>query len=152
LLLAGTGPAASELAQRAGALGLDGRVRLAGYVPDVVPILRQTWAVVLPSYSEGVPRVLMEACAAGVPIVASDIPGVRELIEHEQSGLLVPPRQRLPLARALERICADAALRRRLADGAQRVIARDFTAARQARRFAGEYRALARPGVRETQR
>jgi glycosyltransferase involved in cell wall biosynthesis len=143
LWVVGEGPARDLVQQRAVAHGVEGRVRFLGYVGDVRPALTESDVLVLPSYSEGIPRTLMEAGTAGVPIVATDIPGVREIIEHESNGLLVPPREPRELARALERIYADDQLRVRLVRTGRDVIQRRYTAARQAREFENEYLRLA---------
>jgi glycosyltransferase involved in cell wall biosynthesis len=143
--MVGEGPARDLVLRRARSLGVASRVRLLGYVDDVRPALKAADVLVLPSYSEGIPRTLMEAGAAGVPTVASDILGVRELIEHERNGLLVPPRHPQLLAAALERIYADDGLRATIVRSARDVIQRHYTAARQAREFEGEYLRLATP-------
>lgn len=142
LRLVGDGPARPALQRRAAELGVGARVVFSGYVSDVREWLRRADALVLPSYSEGLPRVLMEAAAAGVPIVASDIAGVRQLIADDVNGLLVPRRDPGALAAALERLLADPALRRRLAGAARRTIDERHTAARQARAFEAEYLSL----------
>lgn len=143
LWMVGEGPARALLEERVAALGVAGRVRFLGYVTDVRPALTASDVLVLPSYSEGIPRTLMEAGAAGVPTVATDIPGVREIIQHESNGLLVPPRAPALLARALERIHADDRLRARLVRNGRDVIQQQYTAARQAREFEVEYLRLA---------
>ena len=69
---------------------------------------------VLSSRSEGFPVAVLEAMAAGLPVVATDVGGVAEAVEHGETGLLVPAADSEALARALERLVADGALRRRL--------------------------------------
>jgi glycosyltransferase involved in cell wall biosynthesis len=72
--------------------------------------------------TEGLGVVLLEAMSYGVPVVASDIGGITDIVEHEKSGLLVPPGDVVRLARALERLARDPALARRLGTaGEQRV-------------------------------
>ncbi len=146
LWLAGEGPARDAVTRRAEVLGIAGRVRILGYVADIRPALTAADVIVLPSYSEGIPRTLMEAGAAGVPVVASDIPGVREIIAHGRNGLLVPPGQPERLARALERIYADGALRAGLVSAGRAVVAQRYAAARQAREFEAEYLRLVSGG------
>ena len=70
----------------------NGTIVYLGYVPDVIPLIRKADCIVHPSYYfEGLSRVLMEALAMGKPIIASDIPGCRETVEHGKTGFLIPP-------------------------------------------------------------
>ena len=70
----------------------NGTIVYLGYVPDVIPLIRKADCIVHPSYYfEGLSRVLMEALAMGKPIIASDIPGCRETVEHGKNGFLIPP-------------------------------------------------------------
>lgn len=91
------------------------RWRRLGYRADVARLLQAADIFVLPSHREGLPRSVIEAMAARVAIVASDIPACRELLEHDASGLLVPPGQPIVLAAAIRRLVCDAPLRERLA-------------------------------------
>jgi glycosyltransferase involved in cell wall biosynthesis len=90
---------------------------------------------VLPSYREGLPVALIEAMATGLPVVATDIRGCREVVRHGVSGLLVPPRDANALHEAVARIVADAGLAKNLGRSARlevesrfddRTICRDF--------------------------
>ena len=67
-------------------------------------ILAQTDIFCLPSYREGVPSALLEACASALPIVATDVPGCRDVVIHNINGLLVPPQNSQALADALEKL------------------------------------------------
>lgn len=87
-------------------------LRLLGHRTDADRLLAASDIFVLASYREGLPRSVIEAMAAGLPVVVSDIPACRELVEDGQSGLLVPPRDPGALARALERLVAEPTLRR----------------------------------------
>jgi glycosyltransferase involved in cell wall biosynthesis len=92
-------------------------------VVDVRPVYAIADVFVLPSLSEGSPNVLLEALAAGVPVVATEVGGVRELIEHETNGLLTPPADPKAMADAIERVLTDevsAAARSR--EGRKRVL------------------------------
>ena len=98
-------------------------VLFVGGVEDVRPHLASADVVVLPSYREGIPRAAMEAAAAGRPVVAYDVRGVREVIDPA-SGLLVPRGDRTALARVVGRLLADGSERRRLGEQCrERVVA-----------------------------
>ena len=90
-----------------------GVVRWLGHQEDMIALLRSVHVVCLPSfYGEGVPKVLIEAAASGRALVASNMPGCREIVRHEFNGLLVPPRQASALAGALSIIIQDEEKRR----------------------------------------
>jgi len=130
LVVIGDGPERAVLEAQARAAGMADRVAIRGRVSDAE--LRAAYAasdaLVLPSMldargdTEGLGVVLLEAMSYGVPVVASDIGGITDIVEHERSGLLVPPADPAQLARALERLARDPALAARLgAAGEQRV-------------------------------
>lgn len=95
----------------------EGLLRHARRTDDVRPFLAAADAVVLPSYREGMPRALLEAAASGRPLLASDVPGCRELVAHEANGLLFEVRSASSLAEAILRY-ADTSLPTRRAWGA----------------------------------
>ncbi|MBK9736643.1 MAG: glycosyltransferase [Saprospiraceae bacterium] len=68
---------------------LEGNVTWIGHQDDIVPLIRNTHIVVLPSYREGLPKVLIEACAIGRPIITTDVPGCREIVQSETNGILI---------------------------------------------------------------
>lgn len=104
----------------------EGVVTLLGQVEDMVACLESVDLVVLPSYREGLPRSLIEAAAAGLPVIASDAPGCRDAVAHGETGLLVPARDPAALAAAIGELCARPELRARMgAAGRQRVL-REF--------------------------
>jgi len=78
-----------------------GAVEWLGHREDILPLLREATVVVLPSYREGMPKILLEAAACGCPIITTDSPGCREVVEHGVNGLLVPPRDGQALADAI---------------------------------------------------
>jgi glycosyltransferase involved in cell wall biosynthesis len=83
------------------ALNWDKAVQWLGEVEDVVPVIRCADIVVLPSYREGTPRSLLEAAAMGRPLIAADVPGCREVVNHGANGLLIPARDAGALASAV---------------------------------------------------
>jgi glycosyltransferase involved in cell wall biosynthesis len=96
------------------ASGLNSRVLLHGAVSSPWPALKEIDLLVLPSDAEGFGLVLIESMAAGVPVVATDVPGIRDVVRHDRNGVLVPPRNPRALASAIRRVAADGPLRRRL--------------------------------------
>jgi glycosyltransferase involved in cell wall biosynthesis len=89
-------------------------IRWHAHVDDVARVWREHHAALLLTYREGMPRALVEAAAAGRPIIATDVPGCREVVRNGQEGLLVPARDVAAAASAIETLAGDAALRARL--------------------------------------
>jgi glycosyltransferase involved in cell wall biosynthesis len=92
----------------------EGSVEWWGQRDDMAEVFRRAHVVCLPSYREGLPKVLVEAAASGRAIVATDAPGCREVVRHEWNGLLVPVRNAAALAEAIGRLLADPAERARM--------------------------------------
>lgn len=104
----------------------EGVVEHAGWVVDMPSLLARCHVVCLPSYREGLPKALIEAAAAGRPIVTTDVPGCREVVTHGENGLLVSPRDVPGLADALQDLIEDAALRTRMGACGRARAAREF--------------------------
>ncbi len=100
-LIAGDGPLAGELKAKAERIGLAGRVIFSGSRPDIPELLRCMDVFVSSSLWEGLPTVILEAMASGVPVVATDIPGTNELVKHGANGWLAPPRDGRKLAQMI---------------------------------------------------
>lgn len=96
-----------------------GLVEWLGHVDDMPALFAGVDAVVLPSYREGLPKGLIEAAACALPLVTTDVPGCREVVSHEQDGLLVPVKDGAALARAIARLQDEPALRERLGNAAR---------------------------------
>ncbi|MBI10405.1 MAG: glycosyltransferase family 1 protein [Rhodospirillaceae bacterium] len=94
-------------------------VDIAGPIEDIAGEFARAHIAVLPSYREGLPKSLLEAAAAGLPMVATDVPGCREVCRHEETGLLVPLKESAPLADALQTLAEDPALRARYGEAAR---------------------------------
>jgi len=106
------------------ALSRETGVEWLGHVDDVPALYRDAHIICLPSYREGLPKALIEACAAGRPIVTTDVVGCREVVADEVNGLLVKARDAESLATGLQRLLEDSELRVRLGTaGRQRAIA-----------------------------
>lgn len=119
LLLVGAGAERVRIAARIRALRLQDRAILAGVRDDIPQLLKACDLFALPSYTEGMPNALLEAMAAGCPIVCSEIPAHRRLITHRRSGLLVPPGDARSLASAMLDLLDDSALARESGQRAQ---------------------------------
>ncbi len=104
----------------------DGDVTLLGHVDDMAARLAQTDIAVLPSYREGTPRSLLEAAACGLPLVTTDAPGCREIVEHEVNGLLVPIKDAAALANALRRLCHEPEARQRMGQASRAKVLTEF--------------------------
>lgn len=92
----------------------EGLVQWLGHVTDMPALLADADIVALPSYREGLPKSLIEAAACARPLIATDVPGCREVVTHDVDGLLVPARDAPALARAIARLQDNPALARRL--------------------------------------
>ncbi|TDX21881.1 glycosyltransferase family 4 protein [Rhodovulum visakhapatnamense] len=136
LTLAGDGPDRAGL--EAAVAGLGGRVRFTGYLSQeaVAAEMKQTDIVVLPSFAEGVPVVLMEAMASRRPVIATQVAGVGELVEHGRSGLIVPPGDAAGLAAAIRRLARDPALRAAMGEAGRKRVLAEFDIATEAARMA----------------
>jgi glycosyltransferase involved in cell wall biosynthesis len=141
-LFAGEGPERGALEAQAAELGVAGRVRFLGRREDVPRLLAACDVFALPSLYEGSSLAVLEAMAAGIPIVSSAIGGTEELIEDGRSGLLVPPGDAPALAAALRRVLSDAELRRNLAARARERVDAGLTREQNAARAELVYRDL----------
>ena len=149
--VAGGGSQRRALVASATEKGLEENVRFLGHQTEreVRQLLLESDIFVLPSVvagngqMEGIPVALMEAMATGLPVVASDLSGIPELVEHEVSGLLCPPRDHMCLADAVERLANDSGLRQRLGTNGRRRVESEFSlesSAQALRRLFGETR------------
>ncbi len=117
LRIVGDGYHRGQLESLAKELGLTGHINFLGRVPfgpELFHIYRESDIFVLPSLSEGIPKTLLEAMASGLPIVATRVGGVPDVVKDEETGLLVEPRSPEGLARAIARFAADSSLRRKI--------------------------------------
>lgn len=104
----------------------EGIVEHFGWRDDMDRVHREAHVTCLPSYREGLPKALLEAAASGRAIVATDVPGCREIARHEDNALLVPPRDPRALADALRRLLTDDPLRMRLAARGRAIALAEF--------------------------
>jgi glycosyltransferase involved in cell wall biosynthesis len=134
-VLVGGGPEHAAVADAVHRAGLDGVVELVGDRDDVPALLAAGDLFVLASRSEGFPMSVLEAMAAGLPVVASAVGGVCEAVVDGETGLLVPPGDAGALAGAIERLLADGRLRREMGSAGRARAAAHFGL----ERFAAEH-------------
>jgi glycosyltransferase involved in cell wall biosynthesis len=127
LLIVGEGPQRPLLEQKIAASDQHTRMHLTGRRDDIAGLLRACSLFVLSSRWEGMPNVLLEALAAGVPVVATDVEGVRDIVEDAVSGVIVPRESTFELRTAVTRLLADPPLASKLAAAGQRRVRSDFT-------------------------
>ena len=123
LAIVGDGPLRDELEREAQAAGVADRVVLAGRRTDAREVVGAADAAVISSHAEGLPLAALEALAAGTPLVATAVRGLREILTDERTALLVPPDDAAALAAALRRVLADRSLAERLAEKGRQVAA-----------------------------
>lgn len=127
LVIAGGGPLEETLRRQIVSAALDPAVRLLGVRSDVPDLLAGAELFVFPSLFEGLPVAALEAMNAGVPIIATRVPGLREVIEHERNGVLVDPEDSAGLSAAILDLATDGARARRLAVAARETVAERFS-------------------------
>jgi glycosyltransferase involved in cell wall biosynthesis len=142
LVIVGDGPLRDALRQYRDGVRLQSKVHFLGHRPDVPRLLPHFDLVWLASGYEGLPNVLLEAMAAGIPVVASDIPGNRDLVVPGETGFLTPLGDRAALARAANQILDDPALGRRLGEAGRRRVLGEFSVERMVGRYEALYREL----------
>jgi glycosyltransferase involved in cell wall biosynthesis len=142
LAVLGEGPLAGELERTSRELGVADRVVLAGLRTDARAVIGVADAVLITSHAEGLPLVALETLAAGTPLVATAVRGIRELVEHERSALLAAPGDAQALADALRRVLTEPGLRERLANGG-RELAAGYTEEGMVERYLALYARLA---------
>ena len=130
LTLVGGGLLRHSLEQQVRDRDLESIVLFAGQKRDVRPYFAAADVLVLPSLSEGSPNVLLEAMSAGLPIIATDVGGVGEIVSDGDTALLVPPNRPAELAKALEKLLYNAELRQRLSMRAERRLIEHFSPAK----------------------
>ncbi len=150
LILIGDGPERPVIEDRARDLELDNQVTFAGFrnQAEVADALGDADVFALPSFAEGVPVVLMEAMASRVPVVATRVAGVGELVEDGHSGLTVPPGDVASLARALDQLLRDPDLRASLGEAGRKKVCADYESSGQAKVLGSLFREVSGRGTR----
>ena len=145
LTLVGDGPDAGALREQAARAGADVSFPGALGADEVTDVLRRADVFCLPSFAEGVPVVLMEAMASGLPVVSTPVMGIPELVHDGVSGVLVAPGRPEPLARALKVLAEDPETRRAMGAAGRATVERGFDVDRSARRLLDLFTATAGP-------
>ena len=140
--LIGEGPERSRVRRLAQRLGIAERIRFRGYQPEPEPVLAAAELFVLSTRSEALPRSVLEAMRAGLPVVATDVGGVSEAVEHECSGLLVPSEDVQALAAAIDSLLVDPERRRRFGAAGREAFERQFRLEQTVERTLAVYRAI----------
>jgi glycosyltransferase involved in cell wall biosynthesis len=128
----------------------EGTVEWWGHREDMARVYAEASIVVLPSYREGLPKVLLEAAACGKSLIATNVPGCRDAVRHQVNGLLVPVRDAIALARAIEALLADEPMRERMGKAGRELIVREFSVTRITAQMVALYRELLGPQQLET--
>ena len=142
LFLIGEGPCRDSVLRRFSSIRKESIIHCPGYVSNRLEYLKSFDLLVLPSWSEGIPRCVMEAHAARIPVVGTDVEGIRNLVKHEHNGLLVPPRNPSLLAKAIERMLDCPELGAKFARQGRKMIESQFSAARMSKEYESLYSAL----------
>jgi glycosyltransferase involved in cell wall biosynthesis len=142
LLIVGEGPERRRIEEHIRETGKEGSVTLTGQVPTAEPYYGVADIAVLSSLSEGSPNALLEAMAAGVPVVATSVGGIPEIVTHEESALLVRPGDPQAMTAAIGRLLHEEGLAGRLAQRAQELAAARHSPEERTRRICGIYRDL----------
>ena len=133
LTLAGDGPARAGAEARAKALGIDAAVRFAGFMTQgqVADLLANSDMLVLPSFAEGLPVVYMEALASRIPVVASRVAGVQELVEDGVTGYAVPPGDTATLVERMTRLMDNPNAARDMGEAGRSAVEQGFDITRE---------------------
>lgn len=141
-VIIGDGPDREALEAQGAALGISSRLRFLGRRSDVGRWLKAATALVLPSRWEGMPNVVLEAMAAGTPVIATRVEGIAELVTDGVTGLTVPAEDSGALSEVMLRLIRQSELSQQLAKSAQVLCEEEFTTAAMVRRYAALYREL----------
>jgi len=143
-IIVGKGELDQELRQMSAHLGLDGRVIFAGHVHDVRGLFEEMDVYALSSTREGLPNTVLEAMAMEVPIVSTDVDGVKEAVRHDRDALLVRPQDSESLATGIELLLDDPELAKRLTRTARTRVEDEFSFAARTRSVEDIYRQVVR--------
>jgi glycosyltransferase involved in cell wall biosynthesis len=130
-ILFGDGPDFAKIKNMVERMNLEGRILCPGFEKNLLGCLKGADFLINPSFSEGLPNIVLEAMALGIPVVATAVGGTPELIANEKSGLLVPSGDAEALSAAILRIAKDMSLREKLSRAGYEKIQKDFAFEKQ---------------------
>jgi glycosyltransferase involved in cell wall biosynthesis len=140
-LIAGDGSIRADLGREITALGCDGRVTMLGRIEDPRELLWAADIFAMPSLKEGLGVAALEAMACGVPAIASAVGGLREVVEHDRTGILVEPARADEIGAALSRLASGAELRTTMGAAARQRVEQNYSMGTMADRTLALYRA-----------
>lgn len=146
VVLFGDGFLRDQLQQQIDTAGLTAKVILAGFTDQLDRFMPHFDIFAQSSHTEGLPCVLLEASAAGVPVVATDVGGTAEAVAHGKTGIIVPPADPPALAAAIRRLLKDDSLTSKMKTVAPPHVAAQFTFTQQAQQYRSLFAATRRPG------
>ena len=141
-LIVGEGPERGRIEERIRATGREAHVTLVRRVPSAKPYFGVADIAVLSSLSEGSPNALLEAMAAGLPVVATSVGGIPEIVTHEESAMLVPPGDRVAMAAAIGRVLREEGLALRIIQRARELVEAKHSPEERTRQICEIYRNL----------
>lgn len=149
LVLVGDGPEYSTLQRLIESLGLQKKVIMAGNRDDARKLYTAFNVFALVSTNEGLPMVLLEAMAAGVPVIATRVGAIPDVIHDGQNGLLINPSEQGELLEAIRTLCTNGEMRKQLADAAKQMVGQSFSSRFMAGEYCKQYKSVVREGLDE---
>ena len=148
LVIVGEGPLRPELENLARRKGVEDKVVLTGFQREVAQMISMFDLAVLPSFFEGMGRVLLEAMAMGIPVIGSDVGGIPDLVRQGKEGLLISPGDPLALAEAIRAVASNPQMAKKMGDAGKKRVSEQFSARDMVRRIERVYLgALAEKGL-----
>lgn len=144
LLFVGDGPDRDRLESLAREQGLLQRLTMVPHMEAVADLMKLADIVIIPSYSDALPKVCIEAFSAAKPVIASAVGGLNDLISHDDTGILIPPRDSRALAEAIKRLYTQPDAAKSMGDRAQSVYQERFTPEMMVGKYLALYRNLSR--------
>jgi glycosyltransferase involved in cell wall biosynthesis len=144
-IIVGEGPEETNIRTLIDRAGVTDRVRMLGYRPDLVNVFRSLDLFVMPSVEgDTIPQVLMQAMAIGLPVISTTVGSIPDVVLHDKTGVLVPPRDAPALAEAMVTMLTDPLHGRRLGTAARRLVEHQYSLERMLDRLESTYRSFAR--------